>query len=145
MYAEDTRASITPEAALGARSKPQASPVADVFLSDVNMAALQQAIRFRVYVDSGKRHVVGYQSTDELMLIARSTYLMYARNLPFDVVGQVRTLNSRVLEYAVPMIVSAADMHVHYLRDSARPPQTLPKPQATSVVGQKAEREQLFR
>jgi hypothetical protein len=48
----------------------------------------------------------------------RSLYLDYSKNLPFDYIGQVKSLNIRVLDFAVPQIISEADMRLHYLRTS---------------------------
>jgi hypothetical protein len=44
------------------------------------------------------------------LLAMRSLYLDYSKNLPFDYIGQVKSLNIRVLDFAVPQIISEADM-----------------------------------
>ena len=114
--------------------------VSELFFSDVNVRALQTGIRYRVYVDSSGTHRIQNQSGEELTSIMRSIYVDYSKNLPFDYVGQVRDLNARVLEYAVPRIVEEANMRMYYLRDINTPPAVLQPAVATSVVGSKTER-----
>lgn len=114
--------------------------VSELFFSDVNIHALQTGIRYRVYVASSGTHRIENQSQDELVSIMRSIYVDYSKNLPFDYVGQVRALNARVLEFAVPRIVEEANMRLHYLRDINTPLAVLEPAVATSVVGSKTER-----
>jgi hypothetical protein len=114
--------------------------VSVLFFSDLNVGAVQQGVRYRVYVDSEGRHQIGNQSEQELLAIMRSVYLDYCRNLPYDYVGQVRALNGRVIAYAVPKIVSELDMRMHYIRDINTPPAVLQPAVATNVTGAKQER-----
>lgn len=127
----------------GAKDAPRArldgnvsrGPVADLFFSADNVEALQQGIRYRVYVESGNEVVVGRQSDAELAIIMRSTYWTYGRNAPDDVVGQVRALNARVLDYAVPEVLSAARMHERYRRDVSTLPVPMDRPTLDSKKG----------
>lgn len=138
MFAQQTRRPLTPAEALG----PQAemTRTAQLFFSDDNLNALQQGIRYRVYVDSENQIVVGRQSDEALEAIMRSIYTDHSRNLPFDIVGQVRSLNARVLEFAVPQVVSEARMYGHYMRDIRTPRAVMEHSVTTSVVGMKQER-----
>ena len=120
----------------GAKDAPRArldgnvarGPVADLFFSSDNVEALQEGIRYRVYTESGNEMVVGRQSDGELAVIMRSIYWTYGRNALDDVVGQVRALNARVLDYAVPEVLSAARMHERYRRDISTLPQPMDRP-----------------
>jgi hypothetical protein len=138
MYAQQTRRPLSPVEALG----PQAemTRLAQLFFSDNNLDALQQGIRYRVYVDSDNQFVVGKQSVEALEAIMRSVYTDHARNLPNGVVDQVRSLNARVLEFAVPQIVSEARMYSHYMRDIQSPRAVMEHSVTTSVAGNKQER-----
>jgi hypothetical protein len=138
MFAQHSRHPLTPVEALG--PKAEQTHVAQLFFSDINLEALQQGIRYRVYVDSDNRIVVGHQSVEALQSIMRSVYTDYARNLPFDIVGQVRSLNARVLDYAVPQVVSEAKMYSHYMRDISSPLAVMENGATTSVAGLKQER-----
>eukprot|EP00798_Chlamydomonas_sp_ICE-L_P009874 gene9874-7758_t len=53
----------------------QPSSVANVFFSDANLGAMHQAIRYRVWVDSDRKLVIGRQSEDQLVFVMRSVFL----------------------------------------------------------------------
>lgn len=54
----------------------------------------------------------------------RSIYLQYSRNLPTNVVEQVRELNGRVLEWTVNEVLSNLKQYEVYRKDAS----TLPMP-----------------
>jgi hypothetical protein len=56
-------------------------------------------------------------------------YIQHAKNLPYQVVEQVRKLNAFVLEYCVNQIVSEVSMYKSYLNDIT----SLPKPMTHSI------------
>jgi hypothetical protein len=95
-----------------------------VFFSAENIEALQQGIRYRVYVETNQRHTIGRQSDQELKIVMRSVYFQFAKNQSTDILGQVRTLNAKVLEWTVPEIVSNLLQYEVYRRDAS----TLPMP-----------------
>lgn len=93
------------------------SEVSELFFSKRNVDAVQDAIRYRVWVDTQRRHLIGRQSEEELHMIMRALYLQYGNNDPYDITHQVRVLNTRVLDYCVPTIVSEIDMYMQYRQD----------------------------
>ncbi len=106
------------------------TPLSTAFFSRDNLQTIQNSIRREVFNRSQpKGYVIDDQSVDELKIIMRSLYLQYARNLPHDVPGQVAELNGRVVEWAVPHIMSAVDHYVYYLQDI----ESMPVPLARSV------------
>lgn len=111
------------------------TPVSDVFFSEENVDALHEGIRYQVYVQSNGKHTIGRQSDVELGIVMRSVYLEYSKNLPFDVLGQVRELNSIVLKLTVPKIVREVDMYVAYRRDISTLPVPLERAQNVSRAG----------
>eukprot|EP00798_Chlamydomonas_sp_ICE-L_P000696 gene696-2127_t len=58
----------------------QPSSVANVFFSDANLGPLHQAIRYRVWVDSDRKLVIGRQSEDQLVFVMRSVFLTDSYN-----------------------------------------------------------------
>lgn len=105
-------------------------PLSTAFFSRDNLTTIQNSIRREVYNRSQpKGYVIDDQSVDELKIIMRSLYLQYSRNLPTDIPGQVNELNGRVVEWAVPHIMSAVDHYVYYLKDI----ESMPVPLARSV------------
>lgn len=117
---------------LGNRSQTE---VSDLFFSSKNVDALQEAIRYQVYVRTDGKHVIGRQSEVDLEIVMRSVYLEYARNLPFDVVGQVRELNAIVLKMTVPKIVREIEMYLVYRKDISTLPVPLERSQNVSRAG----------
>jgi hypothetical protein len=106
------------------------SPVSDAFFSQTNVAAIQAGIRRYVYEKSQpKGYMIDDQSTDELKIIMRAIYYQYAKNSPKDIPGQVSELNTYVVNWSGPHILSAVDHYVYYLKDI----DTLPVPMAHPV------------
>ena len=128
------RAVFDDEATKGIRGS---SELSQLFFSKLNIDALQDGIRYSVYQKTCQKHIIGRQSEDELKVIMRSIFLQYAQNLPYNVVEQVRELNSRVLEYAVNTIVHELDMYSGYRKDLASLPMPLERGQNSSVAGTK--------
>ena len=112
------------------------SPVASLFFSDMNIDALQDGIRYGVYKKSSK--VIDKQSASDLVVTMRSMYLSYAINLPTDVVGQVRELNGKVLEFCIERIIIELDARSQYLKDSSQvgyADTMMPRSACTSIKG----------
>lgn len=114
------------------------TPVSDLYFSPENMSALQEGIRYRVYRESGGQYVIGRQSDTELRVIMRSVYLEYGLNQPGNVVGQVRELNSRVLDWAVREILSNLKQHTAYLKDASTLPVPLDKAELLTKKGSRS-------
>lgn len=109
--------------------------VSELFFSEENIAALQQGMRYGVYRASGGKFVIGNQSRDELVIIMRSIYLEHGRNLPYNVIEQVRELNGMVLDFAVPRLVTEVGMYQKYSYDSTHQPRPLEYGAYTSRAG----------
>lgn len=120
-----------------AKGQVASNPVMDLFFSDLNIETLQRGIVNMVLNKSCGRLRIGQQSTSELLIIMRATYLQESINSIVDVVRQVKRLNELVLMYSVPRIMSEHEMHKRYIKDIT----TLPVPMAygenTSVAGTK--------
>jgi hypothetical protein len=118
--------------------RPQTTQLSALFFSKVNTDALHEGIRYMVYRHSKCQHVIGRQSDQELRVIMRSVFLEHARNLEFDIVKQVRDLNSRVLEFAVPRILQEISMHLLHQSETLKNPiPLLMRPKNASVAGTK--------
>lgn len=107
----------------------QPTPLSTTFFSADNVDALQHGIRYSVYKRSGGRYNIDKQDARQLHYVMRSVYLQHARNDPVDVLGQVRCLNGRVLEYCVSTVLTEIEARQHYLQDIS----TLPVPLEQSV------------
>lgn len=109
------------------------------FFGPANMKIIQNAIRRQVYEKSGdKQWVVDEQSADELQIVMRSLYLQYAKNLEYDIPGQITDLNKLVTEWCVPRVMSEIGMYQYYLKDISAMPVPLPPPMSMSSAGTKS-------
>jgi hypothetical protein len=68
----------------------------------------------------------------------RSLFLQYAKNLPFDIPGQVKELNKYVVDWSVPHILSAVDHYMYYIQDISHMPVPLAQPMHLSRAGTKS-------
>jgi len=120
------------------RGNWEKTPVSNAFFSAENIERIQQLIRKAVYDRSTpKGYVIDKQSVDELKIIMRAIYYQYARNLPTAVLEQVADLNSKVVEWSVPHILSAVDHYQIYIKDISHLPVPLEQPQHLSSAGTK--------
>lgn len=98
--------------------------IASLFFSEHNISILQDGIRYKIFTLTDKKAVIDRQSDVDLRVIMRSIYLQYARHLPYRVVDQVKELNTRVLDFAVPRIITELDQYANYTMHAS----TLPVP-----------------
>jgi hypothetical protein len=118
------------------RGNWEKSPVSEGFFSAENMALLQNRIRKAVFDRSQpKGYVIDNQSVDEIKIIMRAIYLQYARNLPKDIPAQIDDLNTKVIDWSVPHILSAVDHYHFYINDISHLPVPLAQPQSLSRAG----------
>ena len=119
------------------RGNTTSTALSGVFFSAQNVEALQQAIRYQVYVRSNRKHIIDKQSDTELRIVMRSIYIQYGKNAPHEILEQVKELNARVLDYCVPNVLSEIQMHMHYLNDLERVPTPLARSPYISTAGTK--------
>jgi hypothetical protein len=98
--------------------------VSKLFFSEENINALQDGIRYRVYVETNGRFTISRQSDQELKIVMRSIYLTYSVNRTTEFVSQVRDLNAKVLNWTVPEILSNLKQYDVYKQDAS----TMPMP-----------------
>lgn len=115
----------------------QRNPLSDLYFSPDNIEALQQGIRYRVYVETNGRHTIGRQSDQELKVVMRSVYFQHAKNQSQDIVGQVRELNAKVLEWTVPEVLSNLKQYETYRRDASSLPIPMDRSQLMTSKGTK--------
>tara|TARA_B110000261_G_scaffold30838_1_gene35296 strand:+ start:311 stop:802 length:492 start_codon:yes stop_codon:yes gene_type:complete len=113
------------------------SKVGDVFFSKENVSALQQGIRYLVYAKTVDKYMIDNQSETELQVIMRSIYLQYCKNLNENILCQVKDLNSKVLDYVVPKILSELNQHLTFINDISYLPVPLDRGQHVSSSGSK--------
>lgn len=111
------------------------STLSNAFFSEANIQGIQDTIRYRVYKDTKK--VIGNQSEYDLLIVMRSIYLQYSDNTNDDIRGQIADLNKRVIEYAVPTIITSLRQHMEFLKNKDKLPYLMDHPKNVSSAGTK--------
>lgn len=119
------------------RGIQQQSPLSDLFFSRVNLDALQQGIRYRVYTQTDKKRVIGRQSDTELEVIMRSIFLQHSNTASGSLVDKVRGLNEKVLAFCVPIVLREIQQYATYRNDISQLPVPMDRQQNVSSAGDK--------
>ena len=122
------------EALRGIQSK---SLLSQAFFSKNNIDLLQNQIRYNVWLQSNKQHIIGRQSETELEIIMRSIYLQYSKNLPYNIKEQIKELNSMILDYCIPNILSEVEQYLSYKVNVSTLPTPIAIPKSLSSAGTK--------
>jgi len=108
-----------------------------VFFSKHNIDYLQSEIIKQVYERSCGNYKISRQSDDELLIVLRSTFLQYTKNLPFNIEGQVQELNYQALLWIIPRIMTNIQGYIQYAKEQETPNKFLSNP---NYVGSKSTR-----
>ena len=111
--------------------------VSKVFFSIDNIDLLQRGIRNKILNDTDGQINISRQSDDELKIIMRSIYFQYGKNSKFNIKEQILDLNTRVLEWSVPEIISNVKQSQKYLQDISTMPVPLERSTLPSKKGTK--------
>ena len=112
--------------------------LSDLYFSNDNINILQYGIRNKILNESNGEIYIGRQSDDELKIIMRSIYYQYSKNLDNDIIGQIRDLNEKVLEWSVPRIITNIKQYDRYISDITTMPVPLERAELTSEKGTKS-------
>jgi hypothetical protein len=137
LYQEDTLKPTTIRKQAFGHQAAECNLLNQLYLSPENIENVQQRIRYEVYKASNQQHIIGRQSERELVIIMRSIYFTYGKNLPTNIKGQIEELNNLVLLDVVPKILSAVEGDQRYLFDASSNPMPLALPMNMSTKGQK--------
>lgn len=90
------------------------SQLSKLFFSQENMNNIQTELRYRVF----KRTGVTIENQDEtsLKVVMRGIFLQEADHYPSNLTQQIKTLNEKVLTYAVDNVSSNVLQQVHYIK-----------------------------
>lgn len=113
------------------------TPLSRAFFSDVNVDTIQKQIRYDVWQKSNEKHVIGEQDPTQLEIILRSTYLQEAKNLPDNLLGQIRDLNKLVIDFCVEQIIVQLAQREGYIRDVEQGTQPMERSINVSSRGEK--------
>jgi hypothetical protein len=104
--------------------------VSSMFFSAENVDILQLGIRNSILNETQGKYKIGRQSDDELKIVMRSIYFQHSKNMADNIKEQVRDLNTRVIDWCVPQIITNLKQDEKYKYDIS----TLPEPLERSVL-----------
>jgi hypothetical protein len=113
------------------------SPLGMLFFSKENMNRIQTELRYTVWIQSGKKHIIGEQSAIELEIIMRAIFLQFSLNQNQKFKEQIEYLNKLVLDYCIPNVMSEVEQYLGYLDNVQKLPNPLPLPENLSSAGTK--------
>jgi hypothetical protein len=93
------------------------TPLNTVFFSQANLAHVHSEIQKQVWLMSDRKYMIDKQGDDEVRIVMRSYYLMFARNDPYQVAQELDELNKRTIGYCAAKVFSEVDFHQFYLKD----------------------------
>ena len=111
------------------------TPLSDAYFSTLNEDSIQEQIRYEVFLKTNK--TIGRQDSTQLQLIMRSIFLQHCKNIPTDILKQIRDLNKIVIDYCVEQIVVQVIQRDNYLRDLEMGPQPMERSINVSNSGEK--------
>ena len=97
----------------------QRSPLSDSYFSKQNIQYIQNGIRQGVYDKSQRRISVDQQPEDQIVMVMRSMYLQYSKNLDTNIDAQVKDLNGLVLNFCVNNVFNEAVAYLKYREDAS--------------------------
>jgi len=100
----------------------------DIFFSGENIDLINKQLILSVYNKSNGQIKISPQSSQSLIIVMRYVFLEHARHLPYDIEGQIRELNCRVVGEVLPKIITETTQRIDYLKEINGPRQLPPLP-----------------
>jgi len=113
----------------------QATPLSNLFFSDLNINTLQKGIKQKFKNDTGL--AIDNQDQNDLLVIMRSVYIDNSMTPSQNVCEQVKWMNGRVIEHANQQISTGVSQQIDYFRDASRVWVPNKLPESTSLYGKK--------
>lgn len=114
------------------------TPLSLKFFSKDNINSIQSGIINGVYVRSDDNYVIQNQNEQELLIIMRSHYLQYGKNLPNNINYQINELNNMVIVWSVDNIINNIQQYISYKKTCSTLPMPLERAQLPSQKGTKS-------
>lgn len=114
------------------------SDLSRLYFSDENMKRIQKMIKQEIKKQTkGKFILETDQDPRDLFILMRSVYMEQARFLPNEIVRQVKRLNKRVVDEAVPGMITEIKQYYGYLKEINKPLTPIPRPMNVGNAGRR--------
>lgn len=108
-----------------------------IFFSKENIKMIQNMLRYNIWLNSDKKHIISDQDETQLTIIMRSIFLQYSKNIQYDIKSQVKQLNKYVLDWCIPKVLSQVQQFIGYKNDITQSYKPLPYGKYSSSAGTK--------
>jgi len=121
---------------IGHRFQP--TPLAEIFFSRMNMNYIQKKIKKEVYLrTNGQFSLKADQDETDLIAVMQAVYIDDGENNPYDLKGQLKRLNKRLLERIISGMITNIKQQHEYLRVINSPRELIPLPINANNTGRK--------
>ncbi len=104
------------------------------FFSKENIKLINKQLILTVYKKTNNNFLISEQKEDDLVIVMRYIFIEYSRNLLYNISGQIKELNCRVISDILPQIITNVEQHIGYLKDISTQPIGPPLPINTKNV-----------
>jgi len=112
--------------------------ISRMYFSKENIHRVQKRIKLAVYEKSkGQYTLEEEQDENDLIVTMRYIYLDNCKNLPREVIRQVKILNNMVVEYVLPDIMTNIRQYYGYIKNISTPITPQMRPMSTSSAGRR--------
>jgi hypothetical protein len=107
------------------------------FFSSDNIDIIHKKIIIGVYEKSNKKYSISKQNERELLIIMRSYYLQYGKNLDNNIQKQIDNLNKLVIDWSIEEIIKNIEQYIIYKQTASTLPMPMERSQLPSQKGLK--------
>ena len=98
-----------------------------------NYVNIQKKIIDKVYQISMGQYTIGKQNEQQLLIIMRSMYLQFGKNMNSFIQDQVNELNNKVIDESTNIIITNIQQQDNYIKDITSGPPVFTNPQSVST------------
>lgn len=109
--------------------------LSNAFFSKNNIERIQLLIIRKVYKDSNQRFQINKQNENELLIIMRSYYFQYSKNLNTNITEQINELNRMVIDWCSNNIITNMEQYINYKKVLSTLPMPLERAQLSTQKG----------
>ena len=120
------------------------SELSNLFFSKQNIENIQNLLIRGVYEKSNSQIMIDKQPTDNIVIVMRSMYLQYSKNLDTKLNTQVNELNNYVLNFCIPKVYSEAVAYLKYKQDASTMHMPMSAPIYSSKTNKTLEQKPFF-
>ena len=114
----------------------QPTPLGELYFSQENINRLQKMIKYEIFIrTNGKYKLEVEQNESDLLVVMRDIYITCGKNMPYQLVRQVKELNHKTVEKIIPDMISMIKQDDTYIKQLDKPIDPIPLPVCVNSKG----------